>query len=214
MPALALSACTGDDAAPTTTLAPVTIPDPTTSTTATTTVTTTESVVATTGTTVAVPTTTITEAAAKQAVIAAAIESWRVLNEARLDPTNDDKLAAVAALRTGDALEAAVQLIADLRLTNQIEITNPDLPATAVPYPESVIVDLAKSTATVDYCRLGSNIWIERNGNPDGSNRVIDDTVNSYLEHDTFILSNGAWLKSRGESVAKYEGATTCPDLA
>ena len=212
MTALVVSACTGDDnAAPTTTLAPITIPDPTTSTTATT-VTTTEPVIATTSTTDAGPTTTITEAAAKQAVITAAIESWRLLNEARLDPTNDDKLGAMAGVRTGDALEAAVQLVADLRLANQIEVTNPDLPATAVPYPESVIVDQAKSTASVDYCRLGSNIWIERNGNPDGSDRVIDDTVNSYLEHDTFILSNGAWLKSRGESIAKYEGATTCPD--
>lgn len=210
MTALAVSACTGDDnAAPTTTLAPITIPDPTTSTT---TVTTTEPVIATTSTTDAGPTTTITEAAAKQAVITAAIASWEAFNEAKLDPTNDGKVAAMASTRAGEALNRATQVIASYRVENHRSVTNSAIPAEIIVSPDSVQIDLADSTATIEYCNISSNIVVEVGGNPDGTDRVLDSTVNSFRERDTFKLLDHAWTKTDGKTLAEFEGATACPD--
>jgi hypothetical protein len=208
--ALALSACSGDDAAPTTTLPPVTIPDPTTSTTATTTtVTTTDPVVATTSTTVAVPTTTITEAAAKQAVIAAAIESWEAFNELMLDPTNDDKLAVISNLSTAATLDRVVEVVAELRQENQRSITNTEVNAQIRPFVETVVIDNAAGFASVEYCNVNSNILVEI---VDDTERVVDDTIRTTRERDTFTLIDGQWINDGGEVLETYEGATTCPD--
>ena len=209
MTALVVSACTGDDnAAPTTTLAPITIPDPTTSTTATT-VTTTEPVIATTSTTDAGPTTTITEAAAKQAVITAAIASWEAFNELMLDPTNEDKLAAISKLSTAATLDRVVEVVADLRQSNQRSIANTEVPALFRPYVETVVIDNAAGFASVEYCNVNSNILVE---DVDGTERVVDDTVRTSLERDTFTLIDDQWINDGGEVLKTYGGATTCPD--
>jgi hypothetical protein len=59
-------------------------------------------------------------------------------------------------------------------------------------------------------CRIGSSILIEIAGNPDGSDRVINDEVNAYHERSDLILVDGRWLESDGERIKKFEGVASC----
>ena len=47
-------------------------------------------------------------------------------------------------------------------------------------------------------------------GNADGSDRVLDDTVTSYLDSETYALVDGEWLKSDGVQLEVFEGALEC----
>ena len=111
----------GDDAAPSssaasvsTTIAVSSAPTSTiASTVAPTTLPTTSPPTTTSGTDATTSSTTIpTKQQAKRDVIAAAIASWTAFNELLLDPTNDERLAALAQTRTGAALERAIEIVA------------------------------------------------------------------------------------------------------
>ncbi len=228
--ALLATACSGgdDDAATVTTTTPIT--DDTVDTVATT--------APTTAPTTAVPTTvpattstagttepddpaTTTEPTAttepdddadRQAVLDAVVESWRVFNEAKLDPTNDDKVAALSEVTGGELLVNSIEVIARYRAENKRSVTNPDVPAAIVLYPDTLQVDQEAGTAQVDYCRIGSNILVEIGGNADGSDLVLDDTVNTYVERSLLVLEEGRWLDTGGIDLEYFEGATSCPD--
>jgi len=146
----------------------------------------------------------------KQDVIDSATASWVAFNELLLDPNADEPWTEIALTRTGDALDRAIEVAMKLRLEGRKSVTNVDLPATIRPDPNSVLVDPVAGTAQVEYCRLGSNVAVEIGGNEDGTDRIIDDSISSYLERDQFVLRDGAWLKSGGQTVQKFEGATTC----
>jgi hypothetical protein len=158
------------------------------------------------------PTTEPDDDAVKQAVIDAAIESWRVFNEARLDPFNDEKVAAISDVRAGALLERSIEIIGNYRFNNEREIRHPEFPARVEPYPLTVHVDLSDGFASVEYCRIGSNIWVETGGNADGTDRIIDDTVNSYRERADLVLIDGWWLETEGVRLTKTEEAAECPD--
>jgi hypothetical protein len=232
---LVLVACSGDDdAAPSTTLAaPPTSVEAPSSTVAATTPETTEPAPVSTPTTPATPTspppttpstlppepTTTTgsssppnQAQIKQDVIDATITAWTAFNELLLDPTDDERLSAIAGTRTADALDRVIDIVLQLQLEGRKSVTNPDLPATIRIDRSSAMVDVDRGTATVEYCRLGSNITVEIGGNEDGTDRILDDTINSYLESDTFVLENGVWLKSGGQTIEIFEGARTCDE--
>ena len=159
----------------------------------------------------ATPGTTTDENQAKQAVIEAAIKSWQSLNEALLDPTDEDRLAKMAATRVNEALDQATNIVVEDRSAMRRSITHPEWPAKVVPYPETITLDVNAGVASLEYCRLGSNIWVETGGNEDGSDLIIDDTINSYRERDEFKLVDGRWLKSGGVTLEEYVGAITCP---
>ena len=131
-----------------------------------------------------------------------------------LDPTNDDKLVPIADTRRGEALDRAIELVTSYRVRNLAERTNPEFPATVEFGEDPVVLDLVAGTAVVEYCRLGSNVWVEVAANADGSDRIVDDTINAYLEQDTFALVDGVWLKVSGVSLAKFEGEMTCSPAA
>lgn len=223
---LTLTACSGDDAAtPATSAAPTTaVPTPPTSaptvstestgTTVTTAVpTTTDSTSATPPpTTQTPPKTTVptNQAQAEQDVIDATTESWQAFNDALLDPTSDVVIAALERTRTGEALQRVLDIVDQYRSENRKSITNSSAPAKIEIFPESVVVNLDEGSAQVEYCRLGSNIAVEIGGNPDGTDRVIDDSINSYLERDTFVLMAGRWLKSDGVTDQTFQGRMQC----
>jgi hypothetical protein len=147
-------------------------------------------------------------------VIDALITSWETLNEARLDPLDDEKLAAMAITRTGDALDRVVQLIAGYRANNQRSVTNRKIPAMIKPYPDTVELDLNAGTARIDYCWINSNTLVEVGGNSDGTDRVIDDSISVVSDRDFFELIDGRWLKSGGEVIEIDREGTTCDESA
>ncbi|MDJ0767147.1 MAG: hypothetical protein QNJ12_00080 [Ilumatobacter sp.] len=160
------------------------------------------------------PTTDPSDEAVRQAVLDAVVESWRVFNEAKLDPFNDEKVAALGDVRGGQLLIDSTDIIARYRVENQRSITNPDLPATIEPIPETIELDAARISATVTYCRIGSNIFVETEGNPDGSDLVIDDSINAYHETAELVFTDGAWIEVGGFQLERYDGATECPPLS
>jgi len=153
------------------------------------------------------------EAAAKQAVIEAAEHAWYVFNEAKLDPTDEQKVAAALAASTGNARTWASEALQTYRTLNRKSITSTDVPAFVDVYENSVHVDLGAGTATIELCDLGSNVMVEVDSNPDGSDRILDNSVTAYHELNTFELVDGAWLYADGTDVAQYPGALTCDSL-
>jgi len=153
------------------------------------------------------------EAAAKQAVIEAAEHAWYVFNEAKLDPTDEQKVAAALAASTGNARTWASDALETYRTLNRKSITSTDVPAFVDVYEDSVRVDLWAGTATIELCDLGSNVMVELGSNPDGSDRILDESVTAYHELNTFELVDGAWLYADGTDLAQYPGALTCDPL-
>jgi hypothetical protein len=143
-------------------------------------------------------------------VIDALITSWETLNEARLDPLDDEKLAAMATTRTGPALDRAVQILARYRAYNRRSVTNPSTPSKITPYVDSIVVDLEAGTASIDYCWLNSNVLVETGGNSDGTDLVLDDSISAVHDRDYFVLEGGEWLEQDGIVIKRYEDSTEC----
>jgi hypothetical protein len=144
---------------------------------------------------------------AKQAVIDAAKNAWYVFNEAKLDPTNTEKVAAALAMHSGAASNQVAEILGRYAATNQRSVTLPTAPANVEIYRGSVDVDIAVGTATVEVCELASNTLVAA---ADGIDRVVNDDITSYHERATFVLENGAWLRTDVEQLQRFEGATSC----
>lgn len=160
------------------------------------------------------PTTTTDPAAGDvdPSVIDAVVASWRAFNEAKLDPTNDAKLAALGDTTGGDLLQNSIDVVARYRAENKRSVTNPDVPAAIVVYADTLVVDDVAGTAQVDYCRIGSNILVEVGGNADGTDLVLDDTVNTYIERSSLVFEGDHWIETGGVELEFLEGATACPE--
>lgn len=147
------------------------------------------------------------EEQAKQAVIAAAENAWYLFNEAKLDPTNDAKVAAALATHSGAAANEVAEILDRYSATNQRSVTLPTAPASVVIYGDSVAVDMAARTATVEACELASNTLVIA---ADGVDELVNDEVASYYERETFVLENGAWLRTDVEQLQRFAGAFSC----
>ena len=188
--------------APSTILPPTTDPAPTTTAPAPTT----------TPTVPTPPTTTepSEEEQAKQAVIEAAENAWYVFNEAKLDPADTLRTSAAIDAYTSDAQAWVRDYLEEQRASNRRSVTFEPAPAAITVYPDSVQLDLASGTATVDVCDLNSNTTVEIGGNPDGTDRVLDDSVTAYLARNTFQLVDENWLFASTIDLETYEGALSC----
>jgi hypothetical protein len=51
---------------------------------------------------------------------------------------------------------------------------------------------------------------VEVGAEPDGSDRVLDDSVTAYDTLETYVLVDGAWLNSDGQVIEAHEGSLTC----
>ena len=188
---------------PSTILPLATDPAPTTTTTPTTTPTT------------AAPTTSTTtelneEERAKQAVVAAAQNAWYLFNEAKLDPTNKQKVEAALAAQTGDARFRVEQIVDQYVALNQRSRTLDSAPSWVDIDENSVHVDVAAGTASLELCHLNSNTLIESAGEAGGADIVIDDHVVAYHTSESYVRVAGAWLKSDGAVLEEFDGALTC----
>lgn len=222
--ALALAACNGDDDPPAGTSAtPTTATQPTSPPTSQPTTQlsppATDATPATTPPTAAPtsvpeppPTTAEPDTATVDDVVAALVESRRLLDDALLDPTDDAKAQAASAMYAGDALDRVANLIAGYRADGTAEVTSTDNPSRVVPYDETVVIDGEAGTASLQYCFVNSNLTVEVGGSPDGSDRVLDDRVIINLERDDFALLDGRWKVVDGAILTTYEGVDECPE--
>jgi len=162
------------------------------------------------------PTTTATSAPpdedqVKQDVINAAIASWTAFNDLKLDPTNDDKLAALAQTATGTLLDRSIEVIVDYRVNGKRSVVNERAPSYLLVDTETVNVDLGSDLVTLESCRVSSNILVEVGGNADGSDRVLDDSIVTYRESSEFVRIDGRWFEAGGVVLERMEGVEQCP---
>lgn len=212
--ALAVTACSnGDDATPTTTTtaAPTTTAS-TTSTTSTSTTTTSS----TTTTTTRPPTTESTPPTTEprdeiQEVIDGFQAAWRAFDAAKLDPTNDATVDAARALFSGDSLAALNERVEQFRNENLRGVTNPDVPARADVYQDSVTIQ--GDVATLLVCDVNSNMLVEVGAAPDGSDAIVNDDIVARLIDTTMIRSSGGWLLAGGTTTAEYFGQDRCEEM-
>ena len=210
--AVAFAACGGDgsaeppatsaavvNTAPSTILAPATTPAPTTTEPAGT-VTTTQA-----------PTVETTapmreEEQAKQAVIEAAEHAWWVFNEAKLDPTNDEKVQSALSAFTGAARERVDGILRQYRTEGWRSLTSEIIPASVEVNSDSVDVNLANRTATVSVCIVNSNMLVDS----DEADDVLDDSISAFRAVENYTFENGGWLQTSGVADEAIEGAIAC----
>lgn len=145
-----------------------------------------------------------------QAVIDAVVASWQAFNDAKLDPTNDDTLSALREVRAGELLMLSTEILARYRAESQRSRTNTQFPATLVPDPSTLVFGSDGSSASIESCNVNSNILVEIEGNDDGTDRVIDDSVSVHIETAELEYVDGRWVEIAGNIIERIEGATSC----
>ena len=221
--ALTLGACSGESAAPATT-----VPETTASTSPTTppptapATTPTTAPPATTPPTTAPPTTPATVpptvpatipadlAQAQQDVIDATSPPGRPISDATRDPSNEEKLARLAATPSGPTLERrSTSSPSWWQAASSPSRTRRHLPSIDI-YEETVVVDVAAGTASVEYCRIGSDLGIEVGGNPDGTDKIVVNEVNAYHERSELVFIEDAGSTTTVLADQKFAGSRTC----
>jgi hypothetical protein len=223
-----VGACSGgsepDEAtASTTTPAPVVTTAPTTSAPATTPSTTSAPTTTATAPTTSAPITepsvddtappaptSVDMAQVEQDVINAVAASWNAYLEAARDPFDPEKLERMVLTTSGGTLELRTKSVAEIAASGVISRPNPDVPATIDFYDDTIIVNLEAGTASVEYCRVGSDLGVVVGGNPDGTDKVVVNEHNAYHERVDLVLTGGRWITNSDFRFAKFPGAVTC----
>jgi hypothetical protein len=207
--ACALVACSGDDdtADPTTTATSAlattiaeapTVATPTTATAPSSTAVATTTSVPTTApipTTAAAPTSTgpLDEAEAIAAIIETAQGAWRAYHDALLDPQDETKVAGLAQYYDGPILDGLARFVEDYRANGYRLVENPTLESSFTLSPLFVTLDLEDGLATVVGCHVNGYVKVHVGANPDGSDRVLDDSVIRRMETRELQLVDGRW---------------------
>ena len=151
---------------------------------------------------------------AKQAVIEAAENAWYVFNEAKLDPTNDEKRRAAHRCIHGRRAQLECDDIAERlpdhepQSSHVVRVSRDRRGRRRAPSTSTS----QSGTAT----RRALQSRLERHGRgrrqPRWPDRVLDDNVTAYHELETtFQLVDGAWLQSDGDECWSVStGALTC----
>ena len=198
--AVALAACSGsDESTPTT---PSTSPNVVTTVVSTTTDA---------PTTTALPTTTLDPTATLAAEVEADYrETIRRTDEAFMDPTNDDKVAAALDGYVGANREFLERRFIEFREKNWAARPNPNFPSWVdVEVPAELIppsVDLAQ----VQICESDSLIVVEVGAGPNGGDAVVDNSVSAYRSTFFLRLVDGRWRSEGSKKLATWEGVATC----
>ncbi len=224
--ATATAACdNGEDAASTTvavTTVPATVASVTTTTevsttaVATTAVATTAPAQSTAPSTVQVETTTPTTPqpdieAVREAVIAAAIEAKEAFWAARQEPT-PDALERLRAALDGEAESSQLVRVSEGIALGERTQPHPEVPSTYHVDIDSIVLNLADGTATLNSCEINS--WIVVLDAADGSAPiVIDDLIYQYKASEDFALVDDSWVNVGGAllSAMVWDG-TPCAD--
>ena len=107
-------------------------------------------------------------------------------------------------------LAASIELIAGYRFENRRSVTNEEFPATLVPDADSLRLTKDGMSATLESCRVNSNASVEIGGNPDGTDRIVDDSISVYIESAELEMIDGRWMEVGGAIIERFEGATSC----
>lgn len=111
---------------------------------------------------------------------------------------------------SGPRLQRAVDILAQVVASGRVIREHPTTPAAVTFYEDSFTYDPVIGTASIEFCRIGSDLGIEPGGNPDGTDKIIVDEINAYRERADLIFVDGRWLDNDGVELQKYEGTSQC----
>lgn len=204
--AVALAACSGsedatttvpptDDASttdpPTTTDAPTTTPPPTTD----------------------APTTTVDPATAfADEVEADFLETMRLTDEAFMDPTNDDKVAAALAGFVGGNLDYIRGLLEEFRTNGWVARPNPDVLDSIVIEARAQPNGVRPDSAVLQVCDVNAWIVVEPGAGPNGSDAIVDPDVVAFRSRYALERIDGRWLILGSAPLGSWNGVAACPD--
>ena len=100
--------------------------------------------------------------------------------------------------------------IEDYRVNNLRSLPNPDVPARYDVDPNSVEVNLDSGTGRVQACHLNTFLEVETGGNPDGTDRIIEDEISERVEQLELIRDDGAWKIDAASIPDEPDGETPC----
>jgi hypothetical protein len=148
--------------------------------------------------------------AEEREIVESVLEAFRLFNELRLDPTNDELYEAALAARVDPARAAAQQIIEGYRSDGLRSRPFPGLPASITPFLDTLTIGDDGADASVDVCWLNSNILVEVGTGEDGGDRVVNDVISSQYMRYEVQRSDGRWLLKNILGGDVFEGATTC----
>lgn len=140
------------------------------------------------------PTTTTDQLVDERVAVLDAVEA---ASQARLaavrDPFDDTKLTQLEEFFTGPQLEGWQNVIADYREQNLRQIENPHEPDAILVELASLAVNSQGTFANLQACSITAGIVVEVAGNPDGSDRVIEDRVGKNVIQIDVAKEGEAW---------------------
>jgi hypothetical protein len=149
-------------------------------------------------------------ALAPHLIYAAAEGAWRTLGEALADPLSDEKYNALALYRTGDNLARAQALVQRFRDENLRVVPHPNYESEVIIDPMSLVIDPVDGFATMRVCEADTEITIEVGGNPDGSDRVVNDELSTVVDEADYVIVDDTWKRIEERNLSRTDGATSC----
>ncbi|MDJ0771391.1 MAG: hypothetical protein QNJ12_21575 [Ilumatobacter sp.] len=144
------------------------------------------------------------------AIIETVERSFEIYNAALNDPFDDDKVAALETVFTARLVEGWTNIIEDYRANDFRSLPNPDMPARYDVDVNSVEVNLSNGTGGVQVCHLNTFVKVEVGGNPDGTDRIVDDDVTERVEQLELVREGTTWKVNRASLPDDDEVVTPC----
>jgi hypothetical protein len=161
------------------------------------------------------PTTTVDEVAlTRRAVAQAAVQSrhnylYAVRN---YDRPNALRRLARTTVRDSPSWDLTLQNMETLRSNGWRSRENPDVPSTLTVEGDPELLDGPPATrAELTVCVIDSGVVYEPGGAPDGSDTIVNDEIIASRSRITMMLDDGAWKLFEGTELGTWNGRTTCP---
>jgi hypothetical protein len=163
-------------------------------------------------TTTVAPTTTLDPAESLAAQVEAdLLETFRLTDEALLDPTNDEAVAAALDGYVGSNRDLIEARLDDFRSNGYVTRPNPEVEALVIVEKPAVLASSPADTAVIQVCEVDSWIVVEPGAGPDGADAIVDPDVTSYRSNYVLLLVDGRWRIRGSELLAEFPGEPSCP---
>jgi hypothetical protein len=143
-----------------------------------------------------------------QAVVDALYEYVDALRAASAEPTDSLRVTRLMDTVTEPLMPRIDEFISGLVDSGQAYVLNDELPTRTEVMPPSV--EIVGDLAAVDVCAIDGDVRVELGGNPDGTDRVVDDTVVSASLTYSLTFVDGRWVVSNLDRFARWEDQVGC----
>jgi hypothetical protein len=144
----------------------------------------------------------------KQAVVDAVYAFSDLLFAAQANPTDETLRARVDDVAGEPVRTRFVDFLARVAADGQAFVDEPGSPSYLEIYPEAISV--VDGSGLVDGCAVDRTAQVEVDGNPDGSDRIIDATIFSAAQSYSLTLTDRGWRVLDFTVFDEWEGEVGC----